>query len=121
MGLVIELVPNKQNNGSGDRDVGRYESSPVEWMLERHKTLDEEDEYIQEEIEAIYPDRAKHLEGVCRGMDPLLQQATANAEVREYDSGPGDVRSGATNRGEIGKHLAWGDAQVHQREESPHA
>lgn len=121
MGSVVGFVSHKEDNKGGNHDIRRHKRSPVEGRLERGETLDEQNEDVEEQVEAVDPDAAQHLEGEGGRVDALLLEAAADAQVREDDGGPGNVRRGASDRGHVGEDLAGGDADVHEGQEAPAA
>jgi hypothetical protein len=62
---MVKLVSEEEHDSGRDCDIRRDEIPPIERLLESCKTLNEEEEEVQEQVEAIDPDSTEGLEGVC--------------------------------------------------------
>lgn len=121
MCLEPNLIPYKQNQRRRDRDIASNKVPPIERLFKSRESLNQQNEDVQEQIESVDPDTAEDSEWVCLCINTLLVETSADTEMSEHDSRPGDVCSGSANIYHIDENLAGADLDVHEGKETPGA
>lgn len=91
MGFVVEFVSNKEDNKGRDHNVRSNKRPPVEWRLESRKPLNQQEEDVEEQVEAVDPDATGHLEREGLRVNFLLLESAADAKMGKDDGRPGYV------------------------------
>lgn len=119
MRLEVEFVGEKEDEECRDRDITSDERAPIKWVLKDSKSLNEQQEDVEGEIESVNPDAAKCLEWEGVDINVLLLRGRPNPQMDEDDAGPGNVGRSPSHGCHVREDLTGGQFAVHEGQKPP--